>query len=193
MRARQLLENIREEGEKQLNYEKRQLESRINGIEEATRSQKSRNDDLIRRIEDCERTSNTKINEMRNQIYFLREQFGREKQDDKKNSMILSELGRQLGEVNKEYSRLQVEDNMIRRKKDSLEADRRTDLESIKSGVIGEEKRLQEHIISVRRQEQEIDDRINKKKKEIAAAKSENDRVLAKMQEGLEGTMGRYK
>ncbi len=193
MRARQLLENIREEGEKQLNYEKRQLESRINGIEEAVRSQKSRNDDLIRRIEEFERTSNTKINEMRNQIYFLREQFNREKQDDKKNSMILSELGRQLGEINKEYSRLQVEDNMIRRKKDSLEADRRTDIESIKSGVIGEEKRLQENIISVRRQEQELEDRINKKRKEIAAVKSENDRVLAKLQEGLEGTIGKYK
>ena len=133
---------------------------------------------------------------MRNQAYYLKEQFNRERGDDKRNSTTLAELSRQLGEIEKEKARLQIEDKMIRNKKDELDTDRKLELENIKTAVVSEERKLQENIVAVRRQEQDIEDRINRLKKEISNAKLKNGEALSQIQSGLQGTMndvsGRY-
>lgn len=195
-RARQLRENVREETDKQIGYERRQIEARISGVEESTRSQKSKNDELIRKIEDFERSTNNKINDTRNQAYHLKEQLNRERGEDRRHNGSLAELSRQLGEAEKEKARLQIEDKMLSTKREATEKDRRMEMDNVRALVLTEEKKLQEGIGAMRKREQEIDDKIARLRNDHQHLQTKHRELMNKIQHGLHNTLsdtiGRY-
>lgn len=195
-RARQILENVRDEGEKQLVYERRQREARHQAIEDATRQQKAKNEDLIRRIEDCERAGNSKINEQRNQIYYMKDQLTREKNEDNRCKHTLAEYSRHLGEAEKELARLKIEARMLETKRENTEHEKRQEIESLKSQLLGEERRMQENISSLRRREQDIDDKIARARSDynqlLGKHREVKERVQSDLQNKLTSTLGEY-
>lgn len=188
-RARQILENIRDEGEKQINYEKRQIESRISAVEDACRVQKAKNEDLIRQIEDCEREGNSRINDERNQIYYMKDQLVREKNEDNRSKQILAEYSRKLGEMEKEKARLQIEERMLKTKRDNSELEKRQETEHLKTQLSAEERRMQDNIASLRKREQDIDDKIARARQDYNLLQGRHREVKDKIQIGLQSTL----
>lgn len=193
---KQLIENIKDEGEKQLTYERRQLESRTQGVEDATRNQKDKNDDFVRKIEDFERVTNGKINDQRNQIYYLKDILARERAEDRKVQEHMKDLGRAHGELNKEKSRIEIDYSNLLKKKDALDQAKRLELENNKAIVASEEKKFQEAISVHRKREQELEDKIARVRSDYAALTSKHRETAAKLQGGLHNTLaetiGRY-
>lgn len=195
-RVKQLIENIKDEGEKQLNYERRQLESRTQGVEDATRNQKDKNDDFVRKIEDFERVTNGKINDQRNKIYHLKDVLARERLEDRKGQEALKELGRVQGDLNKERSALEIDYNNLLKKRDALDQAKRLELENNKAIVVSEEKKFQEAVNMHRKREQELEDKISRVRSDHAALMAKHRDTAAKLQGGLHNTLaetiGRY-
>lgn len=195
-RARQILENVRDEGEKQLVYERRQREARNQAIEDATKQQKSKNEDLIRRIEDCERVGNSKINEERNQIYYMKDQLTREKNEDNRCKQGLVEHSRRLGEAEKELARLKIESRMLETKKENTEHEKRQEIESLKSQLLSEDRRMQENLSSLRKREQDIEDKLARARSDynmlLGKHREAKDRIQSDLQTKLTTTLGEY-
>jgi chromosome segregation ATPase len=183
------LENVRDEGEKQINYERRQIESRIGAIEDASRVQKAKNEDLIRRIEDCEREGNSKINDERNQIYYMKDQLTREKNEDNRSKQVLAEFSRKLGEMEKEKARIQIEERMLKTKRDNTELEKRQEIESLKGQLLAEERRMQDNIASLRKREQDIEDKIARARQDYNLLLGKHREVKDKIQSGLQSTL----
>lgn len=188
-RARQILENVRDEGDKQINYEKRQIESRISAVEDACRVQKAKNEDLIRRIEDCEREGNSRINEERNQIYYMKDQLSREKNEDNRSKQVLAEFSRKLGEMEKEKARIQIEERMLKTKRDNTELEKRQEIDSLKGQLAAEERRMQDNISSLRKREQDIDEKIVRARQDFNLLQGRHREVKDKIQIGLQSTL----
>ena len=183
------MENVRDEGEKQINYERRQIESRIGAIEDASRVQKAKNEDLIRRIEDCEREGNSKINDERNQIYYMKDQLTREKNEDNRSKQVLAEFSRKLGEMEKEKARIQIEERMLKTKRDNTELEKRQEIESLKGQLLAEERRMQDNIASLRKREQDIEDKIARARQDYNLLLGKHREVKDKIQSGLQSTL----
>jgi chromosome segregation ATPase len=188
-RARQILENVRDEGDKQINYEKRQIESRISAVEDACRVQKAKNEDLIRRIEDCEREGNSRINEERNQIYYMKDQLSREKNEDNRSKQVLAEFSRKLGEMEKEKARIQIEERMLKTKRDNTELEKRQEIDSLKGQLAAEERRMQDNISSLKKREQDIDEKIVRARQDFNLLQGRHREVKDKIQIGLQSTL----
>jgi chromosome segregation ATPase len=195
-RARQVLESIKDDEEKQLTYDKRQIESRISGVEESSKTQKSKNDELIRQIEDFERNTNAKINDMRQQLYFLKDQLSREKDEERKIDQSIGDLSRHLGESEKELARSEMEEKLLKHKREDLEAETKAEVEEIRYLLMQEEKRQEETVSQLRRREKEVDERALKVKGDFTGLQNRHRELLSKVQSGLNNTLadtiGRY-
>lgn len=193
---KQLIENVKDEGDKQLNYERKQLESRTQGVEDATRNQKDKNDDFVRKIEDFERVTNGKINDQRNQIYYLKDILARERAEDRKAQEQFKEFGRVLGKISDEKSRLEIEHSNLLKKRDTLEQAKRIEYENAKSIVQAEEKKYQDMVAGQRKREQDLDEKIAKVRSEFNSLNSKHRETASKLQGGLQNTLtetiGRY-
>jgi phage shock protein A len=126
---------------------------------------------------------------MRNQIYYLKDGLNRERGEDRKNSVAIADLSRLLGEAEKERARIEIEQKLLKAKRDQGDHEKRVDMENIKTQVLGEEKRLQDTVATMRRREQEIDDKIGRVKADHNALLGKHREVMDKIQSGLHSTL----
>lgn len=188
-RAKQVVDSVREESRRDLDDKNKVVDSRIRGVEEATRKQKEMNDDHIRKLQDADRQARNRHMNCSNDHSRLRMDLERFSKDNYQVKTMAEELGKQLGAKESELARLETEYRLLEDQRLDLDDTVEKDLAEMQDRIKQDHEEYQDERELLRNKLAGLEDDIRESRANYSELKSKYDGLMSRLHSGLENTI----
>lgn len=190
-RARQVVDTVKQEAARNLDDARKELDARVKGVEQATRTIKTKDEAKVRDIQDMDRTIKNREMALKSEFSRLKMDLERFTRDNYQLESLADNMGKELGVKESDYARADMDKKIYEEKLDELKGYMQKDFDKIREEILVQEKIMKDDLINIERQSVELDEMIRDSNQRYDDLRAQYDSLMDRLHSGLESTLNK--
>lgn len=177
------------EGHRQLEDSKNELNSKLKGIEEATRNIKLQNEEKLKNLHSKDRQYRNRENDLKNEYNRQKMEYDRLKRENRNMDQLAKSEGQQLGEKESELSRARMDEKITNQKLNELKDLMEDDKMKLQTEIAHQESLMEKDKQELEYKTSDLEREIERSRERYKNLKADYDSLMDRLHQGLENTL----